>query len=206
MSAYKPQINRTVEATNKNIKKILRKMVETSRDWPEKLPFALWAYRTSFRTSTGATPYSLVYGMEAVLPVEIEMGSLRVALEQQISETEWAQARFDQLNLLDERRLRAADHVQAYQRKMARAFKKRVKPRPLQKGDLVLRILKGLIGDPRGKFKPSWSGPYVIRELTPEGGCMVDRLRWKPIFKAYQCGSAKEVLCLRPWSQDGWPL
>ncbi|RVW93379.1 hypothetical protein CK203_022395 [Vitis vinifera] len=56
-------------------------MVETSRDWSEKLSFALWAYWTSFRTSTGATPYSLVYGMEAVLPVEIEMGSLRVALE-----------------------------------------------------------------------------------------------------------------------------
>ena len=61
-------------------------MVETSRDWSEKIPFALWAYRTS----TGATPYSLVYGMEVVLPVETEMGSLRVALEQQISETEWA--------------------------------------------------------------------------------------------------------------------
>ena len=56
------------------------------------------------------------------------MGSLRVVLEQQISETEWAQARFDQLNLLDERRLRAADHVQAYHRKMARVFGKRVKP------------------------------------------------------------------------------
>ena len=67
------------EVANKNIKRILRKMVETSRDWSEKLPFALWAYHTSFRTSTGATPYSLVYGMEAVLPVEIEMGSLRVA-------------------------------------------------------------------------------------------------------------------------------
>ena len=90
MSAYKPQINRTVEATNKNIKKILRKMVETFRDWLEKLFFALWAYRTSFHTSIGATPYSLVYGMEIVLPVETEMGSLRVALEQQISETEWA--------------------------------------------------------------------------------------------------------------------
>ena len=44
--------------------------------------FRLWAYRTFFRTSTGATPYSLVYGMEAVLPVEIEMRSLRVELEQ----------------------------------------------------------------------------------------------------------------------------
>ena len=74
-----------VEAVNKNIKRILRNMVETSRGWSEKPPFALWAYRTFIRV----TPYSLVYGMEAVLPVEIEMGSLRVALEQQISEVEW---------------------------------------------------------------------------------------------------------------------
>ncbi|KAJ9679424.1 hypothetical protein PVL29_021374 [Vitis rotundifolia] len=131
-SAYRPQTNGAVEAANKNIKRILRRMVETSRDWSEKLPFALWAYRTSFRTSTGATPYSLVYGMEAVLPVEIEMGSLRIALEQQLPEADWAQARLDQLNLLDERRLRATDHVRAYQGKMARAFKKRVKPRPYE--------------------------------------------------------------------------
>ena len=53
-----------------------------------KFHFALWAYRTSFRTSTKATPYSLVYGMEAVLPVEIEMGSLRITLEHQISEVD----------------------------------------------------------------------------------------------------------------------
>ncbi|RVX07061.1 Gag-Pol polyprotein [Vitis vinifera] len=168
-SAYRPQTNGAVEAANKNIKRILRRMVETSRDWSEKLPFALWAYRTSFRTSTGATPYSLAYGMEAMLPVEIEMGSLRVALEQQIPEADWAQAQFDQLNLLDERRLRAADHVRAYQRKMARAFKKRVKPRPLHVGDLVLKVIRGLIRDPRGKVRPNWSGPYFIRELTLEG-------------------------------------
>ena len=73
----------------------------------------------------------MVYGMEAVIPVEIEMGSLRVALEQQIPEADWVQARLDQLNLLYERRLRAADHVHAYQWKMARAFKKRVKSRSL---------------------------------------------------------------------------
>ena len=84
--------------------------------------------------------------MEDVLPIEIEMGSLSVALEQQISEAEWAQSRFDQLSLLDERRLRVADHIQVYQRKMSRAFKKRVKPRPLQRGDLVLRVLRALEG------------------------------------------------------------
>ena len=80
-SAYRPQTNGEVEVANKNRKMILRKMVETYQDWSEKIPFSLWAYRTSFRTSTGATPYSLVYGMKVVLPVEIEMGSLRVALE-----------------------------------------------------------------------------------------------------------------------------
>ncbi|RVW74208.1 Ribonuclease HI [Vitis vinifera] len=142
---HEPQTDGAVEAANKNIKRILRRMIETSRDWSEKLPFALWVYRTSFRTSIGATPYSL------------------------IPEADWAQARFDQLNLLDERRLRAADHVCAYQRKMAHAFKKRVRPRPLRIDDLVLKVIRGLIKDPRGKFKPNWSGPYFIRELTPEG-------------------------------------
>ena len=97
----------------------------------------------------------MVYGMEAMLPVEIEMGSLRVALKKQIPEVDWAQARFDQLNLLDEKRLRAADYVRAYQKKMARAFKKQVKPRPLQIGDLVLRVIRGLIRDPQGKFRPN---------------------------------------------------
>ena len=169
-SAYRPQ------AANKNIKRILRKMVETSRDWSEKLPFALWAYRTSFRTSTGATPYSLVYGMEAVLPVEIEMGSLRVELEYKIFDTDWARSRYDQLSLLDERRLRAADHVQAYQRKMTRAFRKRVKPRKFQKGNLVLKVLRGLINDPKGKFRPNWRGPYVIRDLTQEGAAWLTDL------------------------------
>ena len=63
--------------------------------------------------------------------------------------------------------MRAADHVRAYQRKMVRAFKKRVRPRPLRIGDLVLKVIRGLIRD--GKFRPNLSGPYFIRELTLEG-------------------------------------
>ena len=63
----------------------------------------------------------------------------------------------------------AAHYVHAYQRKMARAFKKRVKPRPLHRGDLVLKVIKGLIKDPRGKFRLNWSRHYFIRELTPKG-------------------------------------
>lgn len=80
-SPYRPQTNGAAEAANKNIGQIPRKMTDTYRDWPEKFSLALWGYRTSIRTSTGATPYSLVYGMEAVLSVELEVPSLRVALE-----------------------------------------------------------------------------------------------------------------------------
>lgn len=59
------------------MKRIMKKMVETSRDWLEKfllfLFFTLWAYYTSFCTFTGAKPYSLVYGIKVVLSVEINM-------------------------------------------------------------------------------------------------------------------------------------
>ena len=52
---------------------------------------------------------------------------------------------------------------------MTCAFRKRVKPSRFQKGDLVLKVLRGLISDPRHKFRPNWSGLYVIRDLTREG-------------------------------------
>ena len=77
---------------------------------------------------------------------------------------------------MDERRLRATDHVQGYLRKMTHAFRKMVKPRKFQKGDLVLKVLKGLISEPRGKFKSTWSGSYVIQGLTREGAAWLTDL------------------------------
>ena len=78
---YRPKMNGVVEVTNKNVKKIIAKATETYKEWHEKLPFALHTYRTGVRTSTGATLYSLVYGMEAVLPIEVKIPSLRVLKE-----------------------------------------------------------------------------------------------------------------------------
>ena len=61
-SPYRPLTNEAVEVANKYIKNILAKMVVTYKDWAEKLPFALWCYKTSICSSIRATPYSLVYG------------------------------------------------------------------------------------------------------------------------------------------------
>ena len=86
---YRPKMNGAVEAANKNVKKIVAEMTNTYKDWHEKLSFALHAYRTADRTSTRATPFSLVYGMEAVLPIEVEIPSLRVLMEAKLEEAEW---------------------------------------------------------------------------------------------------------------------
>ena len=111
---YQPQMNK-VEAANKNIKKIIEKMAITYKDCHEMLPSALMAYRTSTRTSTGATPYSLVYGTEAVLPTEVEIPSLRVLAETESNKMEWVKQRMDHWNLIDEKRLTALCHGQLYQ-------------------------------------------------------------------------------------------
>ncbi|KAG9450548.1 hypothetical protein H6P81_010513 [Aristolochia fimbriata] len=69
--AYNPEANGLADEFNKMPCKILKKIIGThKKSWDEKLGEALWAYRTSFQTTTKSTPYSLVYGTEAVLPLE----------------------------------------------------------------------------------------------------------------------------------------
>ena len=136
---YLPKMNGAVEAANKNVKKIIAKAIETYKDWHEKLSFALHAYRTGVRTSTGATPYSLVYEMEAVLPIEVEIPSLRVLRKVELEEYEWVQARYEQLNLIEEKRMKAICHGQLYQKRMMRAHDKKIRPRQFQEGELVLK-------------------------------------------------------------------
>ena len=171
-SPYRPKMNGAVEAANKNIKKILQKMVETYKDWHEMLPFALHDYRTAVRTSTGATPFSLVYGMEAVLPIEVKIPSMRVLMETKLDEAEWVQSRFDQLNLIDEKRMVALCHGQLYQSRLKRAFDKKVHPREFQEGDLVLKRILPIHKDARGKWTPNYEGPYVVKKAF-SGGALI---------------------------------
>ncbi|XP_047261285.1 uncharacterized protein LOC124894789 [Capsicum annuum] len=122
---YRPKANGVVEVANKNIKKVLSKMVQGSRQWHEKLPFALLGYRTTLRTSTGITPYLLVYGTEAVILAEVEIPSLRIIVEVEIDVTEWVKSRQKQLSLIDEKRLMIVCFGQLYQQRMARAYNKK---------------------------------------------------------------------------------
>ena len=68
--AYHPQSNGAIEAFNKTLKKGLTKIYNTNKDdWDENIHVVLWAYRTTYKRSTDQTPFRLVYGQEAVVPL-----------------------------------------------------------------------------------------------------------------------------------------
>ncbi|XP_070008602.1 uncharacterized protein [Nicotiana sylvestris] len=166
---YRPKANGIVEAANKNIKKILRKIIQSSRQWHEQLPFALLGYRTIVRTSVGATPYLLVYGTEAVISAEVEIPSLRTIVEVEIEDNEWIKTRLEQLTLIDEKRMAAVCHGQLYQQRMARAYNKKVRPMNFEVSQLVLRHILPHHQEAKAKFAPNWKGPYIIRKILPRG-------------------------------------
>ena len=97
-------------------------MVETHKDWHEKLSLAPHAYPTSVQTSTNATPVSFVYGMKAVLPIKFEIPLLRVLMETKLGKAERVKNRYDQLNLIKEK---CIGHGQMHQRRMIRVHNKR---------------------------------------------------------------------------------
>ena len=191
-SPYRPKMNGAVKTANKNIKKIIQKMVVTYKDWHEMLPFALHGYRTSVRTSTRATPFLLVYGMEAVLPFEVEIPSLRMLMETQLEEAKWVQARYDQLNLIDEKRLAAVCHRQLYQRRMKKAFDKKVYPREFHEGDLVVRKIIPIQRDHQGKWIPNYEGPYVVKKSFSGGALILTRMDGEELPLSVNSDSVKK--------------
>ena len=77
---YHPQANGQAESTNKILCTALTKIVEGScSDWEKKLHNVLWAYRTACKTTIGTTPFNLVFGLDAILPIEFLVPTLHVA-------------------------------------------------------------------------------------------------------------------------------
>ncbi|XP_021717931.1 uncharacterized protein LOC110685714 [Chenopodium quinoa] len=88
-SMYNAPANGLAEAFNKTLCNLLSKVVAKSkRDWHEKIGEALWAYRTIYKNATQSTPYALVYGVEAILPLELQIPSLRIVIQEGLTSDE----------------------------------------------------------------------------------------------------------------------
>ena len=163
-----PQSNGQAESSNKTIMNSLKKRLGKAKgNWVDELPAVLWAYRTTSRTPTGETPFSLVYGAEAVIPVEYGIPSLRY---------KWAQDELNslhlryELDLPDERREQALIRMAAFQQRSAKQYNKNVKEQQYQVGELVLRkVFPNTPEASDGKFSPNYEGPYLVKEITGPG-------------------------------------
>ena len=89
----------------------------------------------------------------------------RTILESEIPEVNWLQSRYDQLCMMDEKRLKGLYHIQGYQRRLRKAFDKKVRTRDLKLGDLVLKEIRALIQETNRKFKQNWASIYIIKHI-----------------------------------------
>ena len=102
---------------------------------------ALWAYRTSKRSSTRVTSFLLTYGQNAILPMEVLVRSARRALQNYLEPANYNKARLARLEELDEVRLNALDCLVVQKNRAARSYDKRVKAKSFCVGDLVWKMV-----------------------------------------------------------------
>ncbi|KAA0057706.1 uncharacterized protein E5676_scaffold970G00470 [Cucumis melo var. makuwa] len=147
-SMYNAAANGLAEAFNKTLRNLLKKIVSKSkRDWQERI------------------------GEAAVLPLEKEIPSLRITVQEGLTTEDNVKLRLQDLEALDEKRLEAQQALECYQARMSKAFNKHVKPRSFQVGDLVLAVRRPIITTRHtgNKFTPKWDGPYIVKEVYTNG-------------------------------------
>ena len=127
----------------------------------------LWAYRTTRKSATQETPFALAFGTEAVAPVEVELKSPRIELENVEHNDEALRLNLD---LLDEKREQVLRRMEDYQRKTVRYYNKKVKPMSYIPGDLILKKLLPARKNPaHGKLGPNREGPYIVSRFIRPG-------------------------------------
>ena len=127
----------------------------------------LWAHKTTRKSATQETPFTLAFGTEAVAPVEIGLKSLRIELASVEHNEEALRLNLD---FLDEKRDQVLKRTEDYQRKTTRYYDQKVKPRSYKPGDLVLKKFIPTRKNPtHGKLRPKWEGPYIVSRVVRPG-------------------------------------
>nr|GEX38927.1 reverse transcriptase domain-containing protein [Tanacetum cinerariifolium] len=161
------QSNGLVERVNQSLGQgIKSRLGEGNKNWIEELPYVLWAHQTMIKSSHGDMSFSLTYETEAIIPTEIGMPTYRTAAVDVVSNNKELRLNLD---LLEERRKRAAICEAKAKSKMTKYYNARVRGVTFKPGDFVYRSNDDSHAVAGGKLGPKWEGPYEVTEALGNG-------------------------------------
>ncbi|KAL0876390.1 hypothetical protein Bca101_026095 [Brassica carinata] len=151
----------------------------------DELDGVLWSHRTTPRGATKSTPFSLAYGMEAVALAEVNVTSLRRSKMPQYVEPN-RDMLLDALDELEEKRDQVLLRIQNYHNQIESYYSKKVRVRPLELDDLVLRkVFKNTKELNAGKLGANWEGPYKITRVVKPGVYRLETSRGEAVPRAW---------------------
>nr|GEX94879.1 reverse transcriptase domain-containing protein [Tanacetum cinerariifolium] len=162
-----PQSNGLIERENGSLAEgINARLCEGNKNWLKELLHVLWAHRTMIKSSNNDTLFSLTYGTKAVIPAEIGMPTYRTAVVDIVNNDEELRLNLD---LLEERRERAAIREAKAKLKMIKYYNARVKCVTFRPGDFFYRSNDASHAVDGGKLDPKWEGPYEVTKALGDG-------------------------------------
>jgi hypothetical protein len=181
------QANGQAESSNKVLVKLIKKNIEDNpKRWHEVLSEALWAHRISRHGATKVTPFEFVYGQEAVLPVEVNLGAYRLAKQNDLSVDTYYALMVDNIDEVTDKCLEALEAIEKDKRRVARAYNKRVKAKSFQVEDLVWKTILpiGSMSNKFGKWSPSWECAYKVVSVCSGNSYMGESLQGQQLPRA----------------------
>ncbi|KAK3008565.1 hypothetical protein RJ639_013962 [Escallonia herrerae] len=183
-SVAHPQSNGQTENMNRNILQGLKKKLNEAKGaWVDELPKVLWAYRTTPHSVTGEMPFSLYYGTEAMLPVEIGVPTIWALHFSELNNDVGLRTNLD---LVEEARTQAHVRSVNVKQRVARYYNQRVRSKQFNEGDLVLHKLE--VSNPKaatGKLSPNWKGPYRVIKVLKTGAYALGTLSGESIPRTW---------------------
>jgi len=178
ITAYHPQANGMIEVGHRPIANALSKMTKGgttlgAEGWVAHLPAVLMAERTTVRVSTEMTPFHMLYGYDAVLPIELDVPTWQTLPWNTVRERpDLISMRARQIERRDEDIEEAMAHLQRMRIQGKEQYDRMrdLTKDPPKKEDLVLLHNSKLNTSYSAKLKFRWSGPYRVKEIINDKG------------------------------------
>ena len=137
--------------------------------WKDRLPDALWAYRTAYKTPLGMSPYQLVYGKTYHLLVELEFKDHWAIKRWNMDFEAAGTKRKMQLSKLDEWHEKAYHNAKIYKERTKRWHDNRIKKKEFALGDMVLLFNSRVQLFRHKKLQSKWEGPFKVISISSHG-------------------------------------